>query len=225
MVFQVKICGVRSVADVEAVASSARAIDAAIGLNFYPPSTRYLDPTSEDARSLATTASQHGLKTVGVFVNESTSKVCEIADQLMLDAVQFHGDETANEVANAKEQLGNTLLIRAVKLPTNDLTAQMISERCALWKELSCHLLLDADAGAAHGGSGHTLNWAAVSQWAQTSTEITWTLAGGLTPQNVGNAIKTSGTQSVDTASGVEQPRGTKSADLIEQFFTSTQWA
>ena len=85
--------------------------------------------------------------------------------------------------------------------------------------------MLDVDAGAAHGGSGKTLDWPSVAAWAKVHPDVHWTLAGGLTPENVGEAIAASGAVSVDTASGVECPRGVKNEGRIHAFAAAARGA
>ncbi|NNE00131.1 MAG: phosphoribosylanthranilate isomerase [Pirellulaceae bacterium] len=212
--FKVKICGVRSKDDIDAVAQH---VDAAIGLNFYPPSVRYLDPTKSLAGDLSAAAETAGIVRVGVFVNESADMIDDVCERVGLNAAQLHGDEPVDLVRELSAR--NIAVIRAVKLPTGDLNVKEISAATDSWIRTGCHLLLDADAGAAHGGSGKTLDWAAIADWADEHPDASWTLAGGLRPDNVAQAMELSGASSVDTASGVEQTRGVKSATLIDAFF------
>lgn len=217
--FHVKICGLRFKHDVQAVEASGAD---AIGLNFFPASVRYLDPESPTTRELSDTAKAAGLLRVGVFVNESARRIAEIVKGVGLDVIQLHGDESAEFLDELEgtdlPQYGHRRIIRAIKLPTGILSPQQIETTAFPWIDAGCHLLLDADAGSAHGGSGKTLDWSSIRRWAQSQPTCGWTLAGGLTPENVAEAIRTSGANSVDTASGVEQPRGVKSAELIGRF-------
>lgn len=233
--FDVKICGVRFKSDVDAVqaAVSAFASDAAdsgskrcrvaVGLNFFPPSARYLDSQSADATAISLAAAKAGVLRVGLFVNESPETIARVADQVGLGAVQLHGDETPEQVAAIADVI-DLPIIRAVKLPAGSnsegpIPSSQIADACQPWLDLGCHLLLDADAGSQHGGSGKTLDWESVASWADDlSGDVAWTLAGGLTPENVAAAIATSGATSVDTASGVESSKGIKSAEKIAAF-------
>ncbi|TWU47703.1 phosphoribosylanthranilate isomerase [Rubripirellula reticaptiva] len=210
MIFRVKICGVRLHSDIEAVAAAG---GDAIGLNFFPPSIRYVDPDDPRTQELSAAAAGLGLFRVGVFVNEAPARIAEIADVVGLDAIQLHGDET---VESASQVSGRKL--RAIKLPTGPLTVSQIDAASRLWIEAGYHVLFDADAGAAHGGSGKTLDWNAIAAWASLNPSVAWTLAGGLTPDNLSDAIQASSATSVDTASGVESPKGTKSSELIQAF-------
>lgn len=210
--FKVKICGVRRVADV--VASAAAGADA-VGLNFFRQSVRYL--TSELATELSAEAEDRGLLRVGVFVDETVESILSVSDQVGLDFVQLHGQESvldAERLLKAGERV-----IRAVRLPVGRLEAEEVEQRVTNWRQLGCDLLLDADAGAQGGGAGLRLDWAAIGRWrAEYGFGDCWALAGGLTPQTVAKAMALSGARGVDVASGVEQPRGVKSAVLIESF-------
>lgn len=212
--FHIKICGVRKIADIQAVSLAGAG---AIGLNFYPPSCRFVDPEKASTAELADKAGELGVFRVGVFVNEPADRIVQITNAVSLDAVQLHGDELP-EIVERLQQLGISSLIRAIKLPVGPLSVAEIESRTMPWSDLGTHLLLDADGGQAHGGTGKTLDWTGVQQWATKYPQVGWTLAGGLGPENVAAAIAASGAQSVDTASGVEATRGSKSGSLIRQF-------
>ena len=212
--FNIKICGVREVCEIEAVFKSGAD---AIGLNFYSPSCRFIDPENPVAAKLAGKAGELGLTRIGVFVNASLAAMVQAAESLKLEAVQLHGDEQTGVVSQLRDE-GVPKLIRAIKLPVGPLTIHTIEERLDAWACLGIHLLLDADGGHSHGGTGKTLDWDTIRQWADQRGDVSWTLAGGLNPENIAGAIVKSGASSVDTASGVEAERGTKSVPLISQF-------
>ena len=215
-VFRTKICGVRLEQDVRAVERSG---GDAIGLNFFPNSVRYVDPQSEATQRLSRLAGDLGLLRVGVFVNESAEQISVIATAVGLDAIQLHGDEPI-EVAESLRSMGWPVL-RAIKLPRDAFAAELMEERSVAWVAIGCHLLLDVDAGSAHGGSGKTLDWPSVASWAHNHRSVGWTLAGGLKPENVRQAIDATGAVSVDTASGVECPRGVKNESRIKAFIAA----
>lgn len=218
--FRTKICGVRLKSEVKSVEQSG---GDAIGLNFFPPSVRFVDPGSCLASELAQSCREANLLCVGVFVNETANDMRSVSDRLGLDAIQMHGDESI-EVGREVVEAG-LRLIRAIKLPKSPFDSELLSERAKPWISLGAHLILDADAGAEHGGSGKTLDWPSVQHWANQSGQVSWTLAGGLKPENVANAIQASGANSVDTASGVECPKGVKHAGRIKEFITQAQQA
>ncbi len=212
--FRIKICGVRLKSDIDAVGAVG---GDAVGINFFSASIRFVDPNAAATRDLAEHARAVGLIRVGVFVNESSDTINAIASSVGLDAVQLHGDETIESMVG----LTSSKKIRAIKLPTIGLSADDIGSATGPWIDAGYHVLLDADAGAQHGGSGKTLPWSVIGQWAAANRHVRWTLAGGLTPSNVAEAIRVSGAVSVDTASGVESTKGTKSAELIGMFVAS----
>lgn len=217
--FRIKICGVRHLEDIHAVADGGAD---AVGLNFFPGSIRFLDPGSPIATELSQAASQRGLLRVGVFVNESSEAIARVVDQIEIDVIQLHGDEplaVARELAESRK----LPVIRAIKLATGPLQPTRIEAVVRPWIDAGCHPLLDADAGVAHGGSGKTLDWLSIGQWSDANRQTPFTLAGGLNPGNIAEAIRQSGARSVDTASGVEQPRGEKQLDLIAAFVRACQ--
>ena len=230
LLFQAKICGVRSVDDVDAVADAGGEIKVAVGLNFYPKSVRFLDANLDSTAAVAKRARERGVLSVGVFVNESTDDIFRKILRFDLDAIQLHGDETpelAGEIAAKLKQSASrdVQIIRAISLPTLGLTIDAISNAILRWREIDCDLLLDADAGAARGGVGKCLEWSVVNEWSNRNPDVAWTLAGGLNPGNVQQAIRLSGAFGVDTASGVEKPRGRKSRELIADFLDQASTA
>lgn len=215
--FRVKICGVRRKVDILAVAQAGAD---AVGLNFYRPSVRYVEP--DLARELSSEADERGLVRVGVFVDEPVESILAISDLVGLDLVQLHGHESLEEAERL--MAAGERVLRAVRLPVGRLEPMEVEERVAPWRELGCDLLLDADAGSQGGGAGLRLDWAAIGRWRmEYGAADHWTLAGGLTPQTVAKAIAATGAKSVDVASGVEQPRGVKSSPLIQSFVDHSQ--
>ncbi len=210
--FRIKICGVKRPADLQAAAHAGAD---AVGLNFYRQSVRYVDTNL--AQELAADASELGLAVVGVFVDEPVDGILSLSDRLQLDYVQLHGQESV-EMAQKLLDAGDRV-VRAVRLPLGRLEPEEVESRVTQWRQAGCDLLLDADAGAQVGGAGLRLDWAAIGRWNQQYAKGEhWVLAGGLTPQSVSKAISLSGAWGVDVASGVEQPRGVKSAELIADF-------
>ena len=160
--FQIKICGVREIADVEAVSQSGAD---AIGWNFFPPSCRFLDPENASTLQIASKAAELGLSQVGVFVNHPIERILAISARLGIDAVQLHGDESP-EFAMQLKEAGVRQLIRAIKLPVESLTVASITKHVEPWISTGAHLLLDSDGGRQHGGTGKTLDWTVVRDWA-----------------------------------------------------------
>jgi phosphoribosylanthranilate isomerase len=212
--FRVKICGVRQKSDVESVDAAG---GDAIGLNFFPPSVRYLDPEFPVTQELSQHAQERGLVRVGVFVNQPAARIAQIAKTVGLDAVQLHGDETISDFADLRLPK-----LRAIKLPRGPVSLETIAAKAAPWISAGYHVLFDVDAGAEHGGSGKTLDWPSIAAWAAENPDVPWTLAGGLTPENVAEAMRISTAISVDTAGGAEIKKGVKDAARIAAFVHAT---
>lgn len=215
--FVIKICGVRRCSDVDAVAAAG---GDAVGLNFYPQSIRYLPP--EQRATLCEHIQKVGLTAVGVFVNNTVSEILSAVQSLRLSAVQLHGDESI-DVAHELLQ-GGVAVIRAIRLPRGPLASGQIETAANAWINVGCSVLFDADAGSAYGGEGLQLDWRGLGCWQQASQpSLSFALAGGLSPERVGEAICQSRATAVDVASGVESPRGTKNRQLIEEFVTDAR--
>lgn len=223
--FRIKICGIRTQADLLAVSRSGAD---AVGLNFHPSSVRYLAP--EESVPLAKAAHGLGLKTIGVFVHQPAESIAETCERLELFACQLHGNQNpddANWLICRKIRV-----IKAIRLPTHELNPEIICRAVRSWHEIGCPLLFDAEVGLAGGGQGARLDWEAIGEWRRTFEQEAhiqtpfWGLAGGLKPETVAKAIRLSGAQAVDVASGVERSPGLKSAEKILQFATAafTAW-
>lgn len=230
--FRIKICGVTEEADIEAVAQAGAD---AVGLNFHPPSIRYVEPSL--ATRLSVFAGKTALMRVGVFVQQSVEEVAKIADAAQLDAVQLHGSQSVEEACWLSER--GWQVIRVLRLAVGPLDLGTISAVVEPWKLAEFPLLLDADAGAHGGGLGLRLDWEAIGRWSKNEgfsenlsrtagvPKVRWGLAGGLTPATVGQAIASSQARSIDVASGVEEPRGKKSRHKINRFVSAAlaAWA
>ncbi|WP_461507598.1 phosphoribosylanthranilate isomerase [Rhodopirellula baltica] len=218
--FAIKICGMRSVQDVRSVADAGAD---AVGLNFYEPSVRSLNPDAEETIRINEVAREAGLTRVGLFVNHDLEFIQRVAGSLQLDWIQLHGDEPVS-LAEDLVRAGQRIL-RAIRLPRGKLKLGQIDDVIGKWNEVDVSYLLDADAGASFGGGGQPLDWPSIRAWADRRGDSAagWVLAGGLNPENVREAIQVSGATSVDVASGVEQPKGHKNAEKIRQFVAAAQ--
>jgi len=189
---KVKICGITNWVDARrAVAEGAELL----GFNFYARSPRYVDPAK--AKRIVRRLPKETL-VVGVFVNESEHKMLEIARAVGLDALQLHGDETPAMVARLKRSFP---VIKAIRVKTASVVGQM-----GKFKQATA-LLLDGFDARRRGGTGNTFDWE-VARRAKKHGRIF--LAGGLTPENVGVAIRTARPYAVDICSGVEARPGKK---------------
>jgi phosphoribosylanthranilate isomerase len=193
----VKICGLTTAADallcVEAGAS-------AIGLNFVPSSPRRV--TAAVAREIARAVRGRTL-VVGVVADMSVPAMRALFEEAELGCLQLHGDETPATVA--------TLLPHAYKAVRVGTAADVAAAR----QYGGEYLLVDARVDGALGGTGQTLDWSLVAALAK---ERNLTLAGGLTPANVQDAIRAVRPYCVDVASGVESAPGVKDPAKVRAF-------
>lgn len=195
---RVKICGIRRLPDALA------AVDAgadAVGLNFWRPGRRYVPP--EVARQIARALPPFVGK-VGVFVDEDPEKVRQIAALVGLDALQLHGAETPDVCAAF-----DLPVIKSIKIRGPDSLVDLGRYRVAAF-------LFDTDVpgAAAPGGSGQTFDWSLAARAREAGPVI---LSGGLTPENVEEAIRQARPYAVDVASGVETD-GEKDPAKIRAF-------
>ena len=181
-----------------------------IGLNFYPGSSRHVEPQQARAIRLAL---GHTARAVGVFVNASSGEVRRVARSFDIASVQLHGDYSPEECAELAREFR---VIRALPL-----TAEFRPPDAAAFRE--CDVLLDAAYEELHGGGGERCDWSkarATGGYARFSL-----LAGGLTPANVGEAIRAVDPDAVDVCSGVERAPGVKDHTLITQFVSAVRGA
>ncbi|WP_440055864.1 bifunctional indole-3-glycerol-phosphate synthase TrpC/phosphoribosylanthranilate isomerase TrpF [Pseudoalteromonas sp. T1lg65] len=192
-----KVCGLTRSQDAEA-AYQAGAIFG--GLIFYPNSPRYVD--IDCAKAIIDSAP---LKYVGVFVNAPIEQVSEYAQVLKLSAVQLHGDENQQYIESLRRLLPVTCQIWKAQGISDHLPAPMLG--------VDKHLY-DTKTKSGTGGTGIAFNWDLLK-----SCKTTYMLAGGLTPDNVSEALK-QGAQGLDLNSGVELAPGKKCADKLSRAFT-----
>ena len=203
---RVKICGLRTQADVAAVAKAGAAY---AGFVFFPKSPRHL--TIPEAKALAL-AVPVGLAKVALIVNADDSAIEAILADVPIDILQLHGAETPERVAQVRDRF-RLPVMKAVGLSGEaDLAAIM---DYSLVADL---LLVDAKPGSGTdlpGGNGLAFDWRLLvgRKWLRP-----WMLAGGLGPHNVAEAIRLTGARQVDVSSGVESAPGVKDAGLIAAF-------
>ena len=189
---KVKICGITNWTDARrAIAGGAELL----GFNFYERSPRYITPAR--ARRIVRRLPK-GVSAVGVFVNETEQKMLKTARTVGLDQLQLHGDESPAMVARLARSLP---VIKAVRVRKPFRASQL-----APFKRASA-LLLDGFDRNARGGTGKTFDWE-IARRAKRYGRIF--LAGGLTPENIGGAIRAVRPYAVDVCSGVEARPGKK---------------
>jgi phosphoribosylanthranilate isomerase len=215
-VFRIKICGITSAEDaVRAVRAGADAI----GLNFYPGSPRFLNVAQ--ARDIAAAAADRVTK-VGVFVNTDGQAMLEFAEDVGLDVIQLHGDEPAEML----RRLSGCAVIKAFRCRDDGLDPVLgFLKECRALGRLPDAVLLDAYAPGKYGGTGQRLDWTAVRGARAAFGGVPVVLAGGLTADNVSQAIAEARPTAVDTAGGVERSPGVKDPDKMERFVAAAETA
>lgn len=207
MKIDVKICGLRTPETLAAaVAGGARYV----GLVFYPKSPRAVDLelAAELARHVPT-----GIRVVGLFVDPSDDQLEATLGRVPLDLVQLHGSETPDRVAEVRAG-ASAPVMKAVRIATHgDL------EPVPAFAEVADMLLFDAkppaNVAALPGGNGIPFDWTILAgrRWT-----CPWMLSGGLTADNLAEAVRLTGATAVDVSSGVESRPGHKEPALIGAF-------
>ena len=203
---RVKFCGLTRPADVEAAAKAGAAY---VGFVFFPRSPRHLAP--EQARALAL-AVPPGIAKVALTVDMDDAGIDAILDSVPVDLLQLHGRETPERVAAVKSRTGLPVMKAVGVAGPEDLAALDSFTRVA------DQILVDAKApkGAAlPGGNGIAFDWRLIAgrRW-----PLPWMLAGGLTPDNVAEAVRLTGARQVDVSSGVESAPGVKDPARMAAF-------
>jgi phosphoribosylanthranilate isomerase len=195
----VKICGITRLEDAEAaVAAGARAL----GFIFWPESPRFLDP--HRARAIVS-ALPPFVTTVGVFVNQPIAYVNGVAALARLSAVQLHGDETIDEAARVARPVVKAIGVSAA---TQAGAADAWPARVTM--------LVDAHDPRRRGGTGRTIDWTIAAAIAARRRTI---LSGGLTADNVADAVARVRPFGIDISSGVERAPGIKDHARMRALF------
>jgi phosphoribosylanthranilate isomerase len=204
---RVKICGIMNGSDARAAVDLGAS---ALGFNFYEKSPRVVAPT--DAWAIRQKMPSD-VQAVGVFVDWKPTAVVALALALQLSAVQLHGDECPRHAGFCARKVA---VIKAFRLGEDFSLVEMRKFRSA------SHFLLDAAVPGQYGGTGHTANWALARKAAKSRPIF---LAGGLTPENVAEAIRYVRPYGVDVASGVESRPGKKDRGKLKEFFDEVERA
>jgi phosphoribosylanthranilate isomerase len=214
--FRIKICGITDPGDAR---TAIQAGADAVGLNFYPASPRFID--SSQARRIREVLPPEIIK-VGLFVNAEAKDVCRTCDEIPLDLIQLHGDETPEYIA----RLGNRTVMRAFRLGPEGLQPVFAYlEEC---RQLGCVpklVLLDALCQGIYGGTGKNADWSVCAQYPGHEGVPPLILAGGLTELNVGQAIEQVRPAGVDAAGGVESSPGRKDPAAVIAFVQAARKA
>jgi len=209
----VKICGLGRPVDVSACVSAGARY---VGLVFFPKSPRHLEIAAARALALSVPV---GIAKVALVVNPTDEALAEMLDHVPIDMLQLHGAEPPERVSDIRAQFGLPVM-KAVGVAGEDDLAAIDT-----YAQVADQLLVDAkppkDADLP-GGNGLAFDWRLIAgrRWS-----VPWMLAGGLTPQNVAEAVRLTGAKQVDVSSGVESLPGVKDAALIHSFIEESHHA
>jgi len=208
---KVKICGITNIDDALAALDSGAD---QIGLNFYSKSVRYISP--DKARQLVELLPKR-LETVGVFVNETIETVLATAAQVGLDGIQLHGDEDPRYVHDLTKQT-DRFIIKAFRVLPSFKVKDALD-----WKVT--HQLFDTYSPSDRGGTGETFDWKVIAADMHECFPVSAYLAGGLTPDNLAEAVGIVRPYAVDVASGVESSPGKKDHRKVASFIKAAKEA
>ncbi len=207
MTVAAKICGLSSEAAVEAAIDGGAAY---VGFVFYPPSPRSISPARAGELCAAMPAS---MRRVAMFVDADDAAIAAVLDAAPIDILQFHGSESPERVADAKQRFGRAVM-KAISVASPDDVAG-----ASRYEDVADLLLFDAKpprrADALPGGNGLAFDWRLIAgrDW-----RVPWMLSGGLTAELLPEAVRISGATMVDVSSGVERSPGDKDPEKIRAF-------
>jgi phosphoribosylanthranilate isomerase len=201
---KIKICGITNLED--ALAAAAAGADA-LGFNFYKKSPRCIEP--QKAAEIIEQLPPF-IVPVGIFVNEREDRIREILAATGIQAVQFHGDESPEFC----QRFGGRV-IKAFQVKDKESLKNMAHYRVGAF-------LLDSYKDGVRGGTGVAFDWH-LAVVAKTFGKVI--LAGGLTPENVAEAVKLVQPYGVDVAGGVEKEKGVKDHAKLKKFITEVRRA
>jgi len=212
MSIAVKICGLKTPEDAHIAIQAGADL---LGCVFFPPSPRNVSP--EQAAEVFDMVGDADVLKVGLFVNPTDDELMSVLNQVRLDLIQLHGDESPERV----EEVRQTFALPVMKALPIETTEDV--EKARTYDGVADRLLFDAKPpkGATRpGGNAIAFDWSLLRD---TRWTVPWMLAGGLTVDNVKDAVKQSGCKAVDVSSGVEVEKGIKSPELIEAFLKAVK--
>lgn len=207
---KVKICGITNWADARSACNAGADF---LGFNFYTRSRRYIDP--QRGKSIVRRLPKN-VASVGIFVNEPLDDLVRVARAAGVKYVQLHGDETPAGVSRLRRMLGPVKIIKAIRV------RRAADIRKAAQFRDACAILFDGFDPQRRGGTGKTFDW---SFAARGNGRTRTFLAGGLTPDNVAEAIRIAQPYAVDVCSGVELSPGKKNRAKIKALMRAVNGA
>jgi phosphoribosylanthranilate isomerase len=243
--FRVKICGITSADD---ALQAAEAGADAIGLNFYDRSPRHVAPdlAGEIVAAVRQQYDASQVQIFGVFVNATLDDIVwtfregNLYGMEQAVGIQLHGDEppellhqlrqhgigTSEDLLHTLGYAPLTPVMRAFRCQSPDLAdVRAYLQKCQDLIALPQAILLDAHAPTAYGGTGRPVDWQMLARERASLRRLPLVLAGGLTPQNVAEAIAVAGPDGVDVASGVEKSPGQKDHAKVWAFVAAAKEA
>ncbi len=204
MTVEAKICGLSTAETVDAaVQGGARWV----GFVTYPRSPRHI--STDLLRTLGARVPK-SVGRVGLFVDPDDALLDERLATGTIDMLQLHGSETPERVAELKARTGKPVM-KVIKVAR----AEDVEEGIVTFAGVADRLMFESADGTLPGGNAKAFDWTILSG---RKLLVPWMLAGGLTPGNVGEAVRVTGAPAVDVSSGVESSRGVKSIELIRAF-------
>ncbi|HEX2257254.1 MAG TPA: phosphoribosylanthranilate isomerase [Afifellaceae bacterium] len=211
MATRVKICGLTDAASLDAALDAGADM---IGLVFFPPSPRSL-PLAQGA-SLAARARGRA-EIVALTVDADDALIAAIADEVRPDAIQFHGSERPERLVDVRRRHGVATTKSIAVAERGDL------DRVAVYRSAADRLILDGKPppdATRPGGNAARFDWGLLAGF---EPGLPWLLSGGLTVENVAEAVRATGAPAVDVSSGVERAPGSKDPDLIRAFIAAVR--
>jgi phosphoribosylanthranilate isomerase len=202
---EAKICGLSTP---EMVDAAVRFGARWVGFVTYPRSPRHV--ASNDVLKALGARVPQSVGRVGLFVDPDDALLDERLSTGAIDMLQLQGAETPERIAAIKLRTGKPVM-KAI----NVAEAGDVERGIAAYASVADRLMFDAAEGTLPGGNARAFDWTILSG---RTVPLPWFLAGGLTPDNVAEAVKVTGARTVDVSSGVESSRGVKSIDLIRAF-------
>ena len=202
---RVKICGITQPQQSVAIASLGAT---ALGFICVPTSPRYVTTLQIQGAVAHLPAN---IDKIGVFANTSISEISRTVIDSGLTGVQLHGDESPDFCHQLRQALTNVEIIKAVRIRSLEHL-----DKALLYTQCTDTLLLDAYHPQQLGGTGQTLDWQMLQRF---SPSCPWLLAGGLTPDNIIEALSQVNPNGIDLSSGVEIKPGDKDLSKVAQLF------
>lgn len=216
MTLAVKFCGFTRTDDIQNAVSLG--VDA-VGLVFYPPSPRFVD--FDTAQNLVAKLPPF-VSVVALVVNMTDDEFAMLADTVPFDVVQFHGDETASECARLAK-FTKKRWYKAIRVQDTETKDDILSQINVLKEHGASAVLLDAYHPDKFGGTGQAFDWSKIPE----NSPLPIILAGGLTPQNVGQIAHhndiTKRIYGLDVSGGIEIEKGVKCKEKMQAFILNSQ--